>query len=64
MIDHVSIGKIFIAAGTVLGFFPQFSAESGFLIQLGTDLIAGGGTVGPIRFGDESITATIGPWKA
>ena len=60
----MSIGKLFIAAGTLLSFFGQnYAQESAFLIQVGTDLLAGGGTVGPIRLGNESLTATVGPWQ-
>ena len=60
----MSIGKIFIAAGTLLSFFGGEYAQAGtFLVTLGTDILAGQGTVGPIRFGNEGITATIAPWQ-
>jgi hypothetical protein len=59
----MSIGKILIAAGTILGFFGgQYAQASAFLIQVGTDILAGGGKFGPIRLGNESISGTVGPW--
>jgi hypothetical protein len=60
----MNIGKILIAAGTILGFFGGSYAEaSAFLIQLGTDVLSGGGPFGPIRLGNESIQGTVSPWK-
>ena len=59
----MTIGKILITAGALLGIFGGNYAEAGaFLTQLGTDILAGGGTFGPVRLGNESISGTIGPW--
>jgi len=60
----MSIGKILIAAGGLLNFFGGTYAEAGnFLIQVGTDILAGGGPFGPIRLGNEQISGTVGPWQ-
>ena len=60
----MSIGKVLITAGGLLQIFGGTYAEAGsFLIQVGTDIIAGSGPFGPIRLGNESIQGTVGPWK-
>jgi hypothetical protein len=59
------LGEYFIIAGTFLGIF----FKSGFLyqlsvalIQFGTGLSAGQGTIGPVRIGNEGVTLTVAPW--
>jgi hypothetical protein len=32
------------------------------LIQFGTGLEAGQGSVGPVRIGNEGVTLTVAPW--
>jgi hypothetical protein len=60
----MSIGKILITAGGLLGIFGGNYAQAGaFLLQLGTDILAGGGPFGPIRLGNESIQGTVTPWQ-
>lgn len=59
----MSIGRIIVSAGAFLSLFGGAYAEVGaFLVQLGTGILAGNGTVGPIRVGSTSITATVAPW--
>jgi hypothetical protein len=58
-----AIGRQFIIAGSVLQMFPNLAQVGAFLTQLGEGIEVGKATVGPIRIGDEAITATVGPWK-
>jgi hypothetical protein len=58
-----NIGKIFVAIGGLISaFFPQWAAEGAALVTIGEGLLAGTGTVGPVRIGSEGITVTVAPW--
>jgi hypothetical protein len=58
----VTIGQYFIDAGTVLGLFFKsgpFSQVATFLVTVGSALIAGQGTIGPITIGSIKLTITV-----
>jgi hypothetical protein len=55
-------GEYISVAGTLIGLFfktPIAQEVSQFLVQLGADVAAGMGSVGPIRLGNESFSGTI-----
>jgi hypothetical protein len=59
------LGQYFIIAGTLLGIFFKtgfMSQIAAGLIQFGTGLEAGQGSVGPVRIGNEGVTLTVAPW--
>lgn len=62
--DEKTIGQIFVAVGGIVeAFFPQYDQEGAFLVAVGNALIAGKGTIGPLRLGDLAITLSVEPWK-
>lgn len=59
------LGEYITIAGTLVGvFFKSATGQqaSAFLVQLGTAMEAGVGSVGPIRAGNDGVTVTIAPW--
>jgi hypothetical protein len=64
----LNIGQWFIEGGTLLQvIFPKnqgIQIAANLLIQVGSALEAGTGTVGPIRAGNDGITITVAPWKS
>lgn len=60
----MNIGQYFIDAGILLSLFFKtgpFSQIAAFLTEVGSALIAGTGSVGPITVGNETLTITIAP---
>lgn len=60
------LGQYFVDAGTILQivFKATWAQETGsFLVTVGTALIAGQGSVGPIRIGSDEITVSVAPYQ-
>lgn len=61
------IGKVLVAVGgfiqALFGSNPTWSEVGAFLEAVGEGIIAGQGSVGPIRIGNLGLTVSIAPWS-